>query len=93
MKVKLSSTQIWVLELMSNGWELGHSKGYSPRFWLQKNGVGKGGESKSIAYPTFTKLLALKLICITQEGYPVDRYSLTDIGKTIKSSLTPKQTP
>lgn len=48
-----------ILKLMSEGWELGLSFGvrsYRGRAWLQKGGIGYGGETIDIHGATFKKL-------------------------------------
>lgn len=73
---KLSKAQQTVIDLMNEGWEMGVSKGYYSRIWLQKNGVGKGGESKNVHLNTFCALRDIGLIEINREGYPTDVYGL-----------------
>ena len=42
--MKLTNAQQRVLDKMYNGWELGQSTGINQRWWLQKDGLGRGGE-------------------------------------------------
>lgn len=85
-KKKLSATQLHILELMNDGWELGHSRGMYPGFWIQKNGIGKGGESKSISSATFHVLLDTKSIEKFKEGYPTDKYRISPSMKELLKS-------
>ncbi len=54
-----------ILELMRNGWELGLSDASrtNPRlFWLQKNGLCRGGEVKKVHASTAQSLIRKDLI-------------------------------
>lgn len=82
--IKISSSQASVLQYMRSGWELGHSLGYKSRIWLQKNGIGKGGESINVPAKSFGKILAYNLIELKEKRYPTHIYQLTELGKTIK---------
>lgn len=78
---KLSNKQAEVIKLMSEGWELGHNKsdirGYS-NTWLQKDGLGRGGETKEVHFNTFQALLSKKLIYDKSlRNYPTTLYALT----------------
>jgi len=49
--MKLSKTQLEVLRLMNEGWELGRNNdgGWGGRqWWMQKGGLGYGGDDKTI---------------------------------------------
>lgn len=86
MKKKLSATQIWVLELMQDGYELGQSSGFGKRVWLQKGGCGKGGDVKNISSSTLHAMINLKLINAKpgQGAFPNPRiYQLTEGAKAI----------
>ena len=69
---KLSKSQIEVLEFMRNGWQLGSRiqlKEFHKRFWLQKGGCGKGGESKKVSSKTAYFLIENNLIEVDDSGY------------------------
>jgi hypothetical protein len=53
---KLSKLQTEIVELMRQGWHLGWGQGYSPRAWLQRNGIGRGGPTKEVHLSTFLSL-------------------------------------
>lgn len=74
--MKLSKVQQEVLDLMANGWELGRSEGFVSRCWLQKGGLGRGGEAKDVRSTTLRKLWVLELIKIAKEEYPVTHFIL-----------------
>lgn len=76
---KLSKVQQEVIELMKAGWELGVSSGAVPRAWLQKNGVGRGGETKKLAISTYHKLRDLGYFIMVHDGFPVKKYRLKEI--------------
>ena len=60
--MKLSKVQQNVLDKMRDGWELGMSHSFGVNCWLQKDGIGKGGESEDIRYSTLSVLFQKKLI-------------------------------
>lgn len=69
-----------ILRLMNSGWELGcgHSGGY----WLQKGGIGRGGECIWIHGRTNVYLLRGEdLIAPYGKEFPTQKYHLTDKGK------------
>jgi len=91
--MKLSKVQLEVIRLMKEGWELGRSSGFRPSWWLQKNGLGKGGETKRIMnFSTCLKLYDLGLIYKPSPKleFPTEHWALTDKGKEVlkKSLLT-----
>jgi hypothetical protein len=84
MSIKLSDNQKEVIKLMREGWGLGKSNGLSTRSWLQKNGIGRGGEAKTISNNTFLSLVKKKLIAQKKYDFPTATYILTELGKTIE---------
>lgn len=84
----LSATQIDVLIRLSNGWQLGRSSGFfklHSRTWIQKGGIGKGGEAVTVPSATFKSLLDKKLIILTEERYPTRMYdAIKDVVKQFK---------
>lgn len=85
--MKLSPAQAIILDYMRDGWELGHSKSYYNRRWLQKGGCGKGGESINVHPKTFEHLLSKKLIEFKDKTPTASIYKLTELGKTIHYEL------
>lgn len=57
-----SATKAEVLELMAAGWELGKRHGYAASVWLQKGGIGRGGEARDVHAATFKSLYKAGLI-------------------------------
>jgi hypothetical protein len=55
-----------VIKLMKENWELGYSqgsgRGMNGRYWLQKNGLCKGGDSIDVNGNTINKLKKENLI-------------------------------
>lgn len=83
-KILLSAKQKEVIKLMREGWELGASKALTRRKWLQKDGIGKGGETKDVHTATFDKLYFSNLIYAPDYSFPSQKYLLTELGKTIQ---------
>jgi len=84
---KLSETQINVLEKMKENWELGSWQTFGSRHYtLQKNGIGKGGETKTVAQHTVHALMKKEFIeIVKKDGYSSDRtYVLTQKSKDAK---------
>lgn len=82
-KVKLSDKQKEVILNARNGWQLGRSSSLNPRAWMQKGGLGKGGESKDISFNIWNALLRRHLIEQDYYSFPTSPYKLTELGKTI----------
>ena len=74
--MKLSKKQQEVIDLMNNGWELGQTTGYSSRTWLQKGGIGRGGEAKTISSSTLLALHKKRVIKLRLEHYPFKYWEL-----------------
>ncbi|MCB7130196.1 MAG: hypothetical protein J3T61_11735 [Candidatus Brocadiales bacterium] len=79
-KVKLTKPMKTVLRLMGSGWELGSGTGSmdGPPF-LQKGGVGYGGDTAKTNWNTIGGLLDRKLI-VQHYKFPTATYSLTPLG-------------
>lgn len=77
-KNKLTPKQKEIIELLKDGWELGKSEGLTPRVWIQKGGISKGGESKDLRIDTFISLINSRAIIISEEGFPISKYKLTE---------------
>jgi len=91
--MKISKIQLEILKLMKKGWELGkmfHTD-LSVRFWLQKEGIGKGGETKEIRNSkSIFKLEDLSLIKLNQGNpsyFSGCTYKLTEKGKEFLQSI------
>jgi hypothetical protein len=80
---KLSPAMKEVVLKMRDGWQLGKSNSYHVHCWIQKGGIGKGGESQNVNIGTWAALIDRKLIFESQHKYPSSPYELTDLGKQI----------
>jgi hypothetical protein len=78
---KLSKTQYKVLQLMNEGWQLGTDTFNKNRTWLQKNGIGHGGETFEVKQNTLNSLKKLNLIDFDKEQYPVNIFKLNKLGE------------
>ena len=74
---KLTEVQQEVIDLMKAGWELGQNESgaMNKRSWLQKDGLGRGGESKKISSATVQALI-LKKVIKKNYKFPVSRFEL-----------------
>ena len=76
--MKLSKAQERVVSRLKEGWELGWSQTMSKRVWLQKDGVGRGGETEGVASVTANSLLKAGIIVCDKREFPTSRYRLAD---------------
>ena len=83
--MKLSQRQLEVLRLLKEGWELGHYFTWGTiDCWLQKNGLGFGGETKKVNLNTLHSLRNRGLITFAgrklKDSLSMSRYKLTEKG-------------
>jgi hypothetical protein len=73
---KVTKAQQAVLDKMADGWELGYCQGArSPgRFWLQKEGIGRGGECINVRQNVWWNLLQKGLIRLRLDRFPFRYY-------------------
>lgn len=87
--MKLSKTQLEVIRLMKEGWELGRNvtngRDVGHQWWMQKGGLGYGGEDKTVNSATAWKLYHLGLICKPNPNleFPTEHWALTEEGKNV----------
>jgi len=81
--MKVSKVQLDILQKMNEGWELGMGRGYNPSHWLQKNGLGRGGDTQNVKDNSFSSLYKKELIKSTGYNYPSERWELTEKGKAL----------
>ena len=55
-RLKLSKTQETIVALMNDGWALGLDGTMIGRAWMQKGGLGCGGETRTVSLATFYAL-------------------------------------
>lgn len=74
----LTPKQREVVDRLREGWELGVSKSLDARqrIWIQKNGVGRGGESVDLRPSTFEALKSAGLLAPSKSTYPTYAYVL-----------------
>jgi len=74
---KLSARQQEVIDLLSNGWELGWGLDIGGTCWIQKGGAGRGGESRKVSIATARALReAGKVVCV-ENKFPTARYRVS----------------
>lgn len=56
---------------------MGYAK-VQDKFWLQKNGVGRGGAIESVAKSTGRLLEKQRVIECCENGFPSSKYTLTE---------------
>jgi len=74
---KPSKAQALVLQRLADGWALGIAGGLNSRVWMQKDGLGRGGETANVSVATFTVLRERGLITKIRDGFPSSEYGLT----------------
>lgn len=67
------------LELMAEGWELGVDRSCYGSFWLQKGGVGRGGETKYMGANTGMALLRSGRLRLLESKWHTDSYRLKTV--------------
>lgn len=75
---KLSATQQHVVDALRNGWELGEMMTMAGGCWMQKGGLGRGGECKEVRGSTVTALFKKNIIKQKSEEFPVRVFELAD---------------
>lgn len=84
--MKVSKTQLEVLRLMAGEWELGRTaSGGNSSYWIQKDGLGRGGKVKKLRYTTGVTLYKKGLIktASSEFRYPTTNYRLTEKGRKV----------
>lgn len=84
LRLLLQPEKQWVIVLMRNGWEMALRvrPGLAPTCWLEKNGVGSGGESKSVDIETFNFLVDRGVFRTKNRGCRINIYVLSDAYRT-----------
>ncbi len=73
---ELTPRQKEIVGLMRNGWELGTEIALSGRAWIQKGGLGKGGEYKNINGNTIYALQMKGVVIPIKREFPTVHYAL-----------------
>lgn len=74
--MKLTKAQDRVVSLMKEGWELGWSNTMDGRVWLQKGGVGRGGQTERVLVATASALCKAGVIVCDKREFPTSKYRL-----------------
>ncbi len=82
---ELTPRQREIVDLMRNGWELGGDMSINGRDWIQKGGLGRGGEAKNVNGNTTYALYKKGVIIQIKETFLTVHYVLnTKDGETAK---------
>lgn len=84
---KFTAAQAEVIMLMREHWQLGVSLDMSGRIWIQKDGVGRGGETKKVKSNTYHTILDAGLLECVDNDFPVKKYILSELGKTCEIQI------
>jgi hypothetical protein len=80
-RVTLTPSQQRVVDRMREGWELGKGMGGDGSFWLQRNGLGRGGENETVHASTAHALYTRGVIEVARDRYPFQYWRLTPTWK------------
>ena len=89
--MKLTPRQVVVIKMLAEGWHLGLSTSGNRYTWLQKDGLGKGGEAKSVHNQTVSSLFRAQLIEPGPYSFPSREWFLSDRGKKAAQKLKEAQ--
>jgi len=82
-----TKSQLVILRLMANGWELGYSSSSfaGNYYWIQKGGLGRDGEAKNVHFRTAYSLYKNGLIerSSNKPQFPTTHYHLSEKAKKI----------
>lgn len=83
--MNLSPFQKEIIRKLRSGWELGRHRSYLGGNWhMQQGGIGSGGQGVlAIKSQSADFLMKNKLIETIEDDFPVVKYRLTELGKTI----------
>ena len=78
----LGSRQREILQLIVDGWELGLDLTLGGNYWIQKGGLGRGGESnRKISSDACQSLRNKGYIAAKYRVFPVQAFELTNAGR------------
>ena len=80
--LRLRKAQERVVARMKEGWELGWSSTMDGRVWLQKNGLGRGGETEGVSVATAFALAKAGVIVCDKREFPTSKYRLAENAKS-----------
>jgi len=80
----LGKRQRAILQLMTEGWELGQGLDFYGRCWMQKGGLGKGGPAKhDISSDVVFVLYKKGYIKVKYRRFPTEAFAITELGKSM----------
>lgn len=83
---KFTKSQAEVILLMREFWQLGvNLAGGGVR--IQKDGIGRGGETKKVSSSTFHTLIDAGLLECVDEDFPTKKYILSELGRTCEIQI------
>ena len=80
----LSKAQQEVVDLLTDGWDLGVSMSMDGLCWLQRGGIGRGGASKTVSKATVSALCRKGVIRQVSRKFPTARYGLSESPEASK---------
>ena len=84
MTTKLSKAQRELLEKIASGeWELGTNTAMASRrsAWIQRGGIGRGGETVGVSRATVHALLRRGMIAYGDKSFPTRTWKVTEKGR------------
>lgn len=82
MTRKLSKTQRELLEKIASGeWELGTSTAIRRSAWIQRGGIGRGGEVVTVNHATVHALYRRGMITYGDKSFPTRTWKVTEKGR------------
>jgi len=77
--MKLTNLQYEIVRRMKEGWELGEEiNSFSPRAFLQKGGIGRGGSMHYISRATVKALVKRNIVKSVKQDFPYRYYALVE---------------
>lgn len=81
--MKLSKAQTQVVAKMKEGWQLGRDNTATGGWWLQKDGLGRGGDTITVNGNSAHALFKSGVIQEKKWGFPTSLWELTKYGKSV----------
>lgn len=74
-------------KIVDGEWELGRSVTMDGQAWVQRGGIGFGGESANVHGATFLALWRAKWVASKGRAFPTERYEITNAGREALARL------
>lgn len=80
--------QLKLLKRMAEGWALGQSTSFmaSAPYWLQRDGVGRGGPTEAVKAGTAQACIDRGWIMRKREDFPTCEWKLTEAGREVANA-------